>query len=371
MTSTLAAQGDYFESREYPEESHPLRNEFQRDRDRVVHSKYFRRLEYKTQVFVNHLGDNFRTRLTHSIEVAQIARTVARVLGLNEDLTETVALAHDMGHPPFGHAGERALHEKMKGHGGFDHNEQTLRIVTTLEERYPNFSGLNLTRGTVASLQKHSSLPKDAAGIVSHGHCFEAIIVDICDEIAYNNHDIDDGLESGYLTLQQLSEVKLWIENFTAVGLRFPGIKQKIQIRATIREIINQMVSNLIETSRQNIDAAGLTSFSDVLTHNANLETKPLVAFSSEMDERVKELKKFLFRNLYRHADVVRMNERANQIISRIFDFVVSEPKMLPSDYFERIEAMGVERVVADFVAGMTDRYALHWNSEILGSRAT
>ncbi|AFM12202.1 deoxyguanosinetriphosphate triphosphohydrolase [Turneriella parva] len=370
MTSPLAAQGEYFESRQFAEESHPLRNEFQRDRDRVVHSKYFRRLEYKTQVFVNHLGDNFRTRLTHSIEVSQIARTVARVLGLNEDLTETVALAHDLGHPPFGHAGERALHEKMRELGGFDHNEQTLRIVTTLEERYPNFTGLNLTRGTLASLQKHSSLPKDAAGKVSHGHCLEAIIVDMCDEIAYNNHDIDDGLESGHLTLQQLSEVKLWHENYKIVGERYPGIKPKIQIRATIREIINGMVSNLIEASRQNIAAANLDTFEDVLRYNADERAKPLIAFSDKMDAQVKDLKKFLFRNLYRHADVVRMNERANHIISRIFDFVIRDPKMLPADYHERIETMGVERVVADFIAGMTDRYALHWNTEILGAHA-
>lgn len=370
MTANLAAQGEYFESRQYAEESHPLRNEFQRDRDRVVHSKYFRRLEYKTQVFVNHLGDNFRTRLTHSIEVAQIARTVARVLGLNEDLTETVALAHDMGHPPFGHAGERALHEKMRDRGGFDHNEQTLRIVTTLEERYPNFSGLNLTRGTLASLQKHSSLPKDAAGNVSHGHCLEAMIVDTCDEIAYNNHDIDDGLESGHLTLQQLSAVNLWRGNFEDVARQYPAIKPKIQIRATIRQIINSMVSNLIETSRQNIAASGLQSLAEVLQYTADDTAKPLVAFSDTMDQQVKELKQFLFRNLYRHADVVRMNERANHIISRIFDFVIKEPKMLPGDYFERIELMGVERVVADFIAGMTDRYALHWNTEILGAHA-
>lgn len=371
MISPLAAQGEYFESRQFAEESHPLRNEFQRDRDRVVHSKYFRRLEYKTQVFVNHLGDNFRTRLTHSIEVAQIARTVARVLGLNEDLTETVALAHDLGHPPFGHAGERALHEKMRERGGFDHNEQTLRIVTTLEERYPNFAGLNLTRGTIASLQKHSSLPTDAAGKVSHGHCLEALIVDICDEIAYNNHDIDDGLESGHLSLLQLAEVHLWKENFRLVGERHAGIKTKVQIRATIREIINQMVSNLIETSRQNIVEAGLETFEDILQYNADANAKPLIAFSFTMDEHVKELKKFLFRNLYRHADVVRMNERANHIISRIYDFVIRDPKMLPTDYHERIETMGVERVVADFIAGMTDRYALHWNTEILGARAT
>jgi dGTPase len=380
VLSPLAAQGAYFESRVFPEESHPLRNEFQRDRDRVVHSKYFRRLEYKTQVFVNHLGDNFRTRLTHSIEVAQIARTVARTLGLNEDLTETVALAHDMGHPPFGHAGERALHEKMRDHGGFDHNEQTLRIVTSLEERYPAFAGLNLTQGTRASLQKHASLPAgqtDAppsvaasgrAHPVPRGHAFEALIVDICDEIAYNNHDIDDGLDSGHLQLAALGEVDIWRENFGMICNKYPQVKEKIRIRATIRELINSMAGDLIATSQKRISEAGLSTFEDVLVYNANTARLPLISFSDTMDARVKQLKKFLFHHLYRHADVVRMNERATQIIHRIFDFIAADPKMLPADFHERIPETGIERVIADFVAGMTDRYALQWNTEILGS---
>jgi dGTPase len=390
--STLAAQGSYFESRVHAEAPHALRNNFQRDRDRVVHSKYFRRLEYKTQVFVNHLGDNFRTRLTHSIEVAQIARTVARSLALNEDLTETVALAHDLGHPPFGHAGERALHEKMKPHGGFDHNEQTLRILTTLEERYPEFPGLNLTLGTLASLQKHASLPKgfearetspDASP--SHrpdrsqtpasgwahpqprGHCFEALIVDICDEIAYNNHDIDDGLDSGHLQLGMLDEVDIWRENLAAIRKRYPQTRPKIQVRATIRELINQMVGDLIETSSANIAASGLASFDEVVVYNADLSRPGLIAFSPAMDKRVKQLKSFLFHNLYRHAEVVRMNERAGQIIGRIYDFIEADPEMLPEDFRDRIAETGAPRVIADFVAGMTDRYALQWNTEILG----
>ncbi|MBS0618976.1 MAG: deoxyguanosinetriphosphate triphosphohydrolase [Spirochaetes bacterium] len=369
MTSPLAAQGELFESRVFPEVPHNLRTEFQRDRDRVVHSKYFRRLEYKTQVFVNHLGDNFRTRLTHSIEVAQIARTVARTLGLNEDLTETVALAHDLGHPPFGHAGERALHEKMRAHGGFDHNEQTLRIVTHLEERYPAFVGLNLTCGTLASLQKHSSVPVAFGdGAQSGGHCLEAFIVDLCDEIAYNNHDIDDGLESGYLQLAALDTIDIWRENFNGIRKEYPQLREKIVIRATIRELINQMVSDLIENSQNAIRAASLQTFADVLMYNAQPNTAPLIAFSPTMDARVKQLKQFLFKNLYRHAEIVRMNERAAQIIARIFDFVVAEPKMLPEDFYARIGDEGLERVTADFIAGMTDRYALRWNGDILGS---
>jgi dGTPase len=379
----MAAQGEYFESREHPEPTHALRNEFQRDRDRVVHSKYFRRLEYKTQVFVNHLGDNFRTRLTHSIEVAQIARTVARSLSLNEDLTETVALAHDLGHPPFGHAGERALHEEMRDHGGFDHNEQTLRIVTLLEERYPEFPGLNLTRGTVASLQKHATIPRDpgvpeAAGRknlagksgLTGGHALEAHIVDICDEIAYNNHDIDDGLDSGHLNLEMLGAVAIWERHFRATRAKYPSTKVKIIIRTTIRAIINEMVSDLIGNSIREIEKSGVQRFDEVISYNAKLENPPLIAFSSAMDAQVKELKKFLFKNLYRHADVVRMNERAAQIISRIFEFVMADPKMLPAEYHDRIDSLGVERVIADFVAGMTDRYALQWNNEILGTRS-
>ena len=366
----LAAQGIDFEGRIFAEPAHALRSDFQRDRDRVVHSKYFRRLEYKTQVFVNHLGDNFRTRLTHSIEVAQIARTVARSLGLSEDLTETVALAHDMGHPPFGHAGERVLHEKMKQYGGFDHNEQTLRIVTVLEERYPEFAGLNLTRGTLASLQKHATRPKgaDSGDSTPYGHALEALIVDICDEIAYNNHDIDDGLESGHLQLAMLDEVELWRLHIAAVSERYPQVKPKIRIRATIRAMINEMVSNLIENSRQMLAQSGVKNFADVLAYNGSAANPPLIAFSPEMDARVKQLKQFLFKNLYRHADVVRMNERATQIIFRIFDFAKMDPRMLPQDYYDRIEAIGAERVIADFIAGMTDRYALQWNSEILGT---
>jgi len=357
---SLAAGGEYFESRSFSEPTHPLRNEFQRDRDRVVHSKYFRRLEYKTQVFVNHLGDNFRTRLTHSIEVAQVSRTVARALNLNEDLTETVALAHDLGHPPFGHAGERALHEKMKAFGGFDHNEQTLRIVTVLEERYPNFMGLNLTRGTIDSLKKHAHVPT--------GQCLESGLVDICDEIAYNNHDIDDGLESGHLQLAQLDEVQLWRENYSVLAEKYPTVTEKILVRTTIRELVNQMVSDLIENSEAAIRASQIKNFEGILDYSANADNPPLIRYSNTMDARVKELKKFLFRNLYRHAEVVRMNERAQAIIGRIFDFIQSDPKMLPSDYHARVESMGNERVIADFIAGMTDRYALQWNSEILGN---
>ncbi|MBV6492215.1 MAG: Deoxyguanosinetriphosphate triphosphohydrolase-like protein [Turneriella sp.] len=370
MLSPLAAQGPLFESRRFVEKPHPLRNEFQRDRDRVVHSKFFRRLEYKTQVFVNHLGDNFRTRLTHSIEVAQISRTVARALLLNEDLTETVALAHDLGHPPFGHAGERTLHEKMREHGGFDHNEQTLRIVTELEERYPEFKGLNLTEGTLSSLQKHKTQPhdfKNAPDNSRRGHCLEALIVDVCDEIAYNNHDIDDGLESGYLSQEMLDGVEIWRIHFIEAKNKYPHAKNKILIRTTIRTMINSMVVDLINASKRAIDAARVKNIEEVVGYTAIRENPPLITFSGLMDKRVKELKHFLFRNLYRHADVVRMNERAALVLSRIYDFIAADPKMLPRDFYERTEEESRPRVIADFIAGMTDRYALEWNHDILG----
>lgn len=370
--SFLAAQGAAAENRVYEEVPHALRTPFQRDRDRVIHSKAFRRLEYKTQVFVNHWGDNFRTRLTHSIEVAQVARTVARSLGLSEDLTETVALAHDLGHPPFGHAGERALHDKMKEYGGFDHNEQTLRVLTLLEEHYPQFNGLNLTRATLRSLQKHASQPAGFADETTaeskQGHFLEALLVDICDEIAYNSHDIDDGIESGYLSLSQLEKNALWKEYFQRTEKRYVNSSQKILVRSTIRALINGMVSDLIEHSRGTLESAGLNNLSELLDYTGDLNKPPLIAYSSGMEERVKELKIFLFHNLYRHAEVVKMNERAAHIVSRIFDFVSQEPRMLPEEYFARIDIFGKERVVADFIAGMTDRYAMRWNNEILGS---
>ena len=359
----LAAQGIEFEKRAFAEAPPLSRTEFQRDRDRVVHSKYFRRLEYKTQVFVNHLGDNFRTRLTHSIEVAQIARTVARALKLNEDLTETVALAHDLGHPPFGHAGERALHEKMKQYGGFDHNEQTLRIVTELEERYPDFNGLNLTHGTLMSLPKHKTQPLGIGenNNARQGHCLEALIVDICDEIAYNNHDIDDGLESEHLSLAMLDSVEIWRTHFAAAQKKDPQTQEKILVRTTIRRMINAMVEDLIYTTEKNLERAGIKNFATLLVYTGDKKNPPLVCFSNVLDAQVKALKQFLFRYLYRHADVVQMNERAVITLSHIFDVIMDNPRLLPPDFYERTKDVDTPRVIADFIAGMTDRYALEW----------
>lgn len=361
MLAQYAVANNRLSEREHEEPGHEYRSAFQRDRDRIVHSKAFRRLEYKTQVFVNHLGDNFRTRLTHSIEVSQIARTVSRSLNLNEDLTETLALAHDLGHPPFGHAGERGLHRLMKNHGGFDHNEQSLRIVTRLERRYPLFDGLNLTQATRLGLQKHTP-PQGSS------HFLECQVVDLCDEIAYNNHDLDDGLDSGYLNLEDLSSISLWKRLWEQVNAEFSEIDQTVAIRHTIRGLINLMVSDLIENVKENLRRHNIETFEDVLAYGEGEESPtPLVSFSEPLRSEVIQLKKYLFRNLYRHAEVVTMNARAEEIVSRLFGFFTGNIEIMPQEYFNRDDQDDHYRIVADFIAGMTDRYALHWNRKILG----
>ncbi len=342
--------------REYKEPNHPLRSPFQRDRDRIVHSKAFRRLEYKTQVFVNHLGDNFRTRLTHSIEVAQISRSVARILCLNEDLVEAIALAHDIGHPPFGHAGERVLNHFMKSHGGFDHNEQTLRTVTALEERYPGFPGLNLTEATRLGLQKHNKLP------MGHGHSLEAQIVNICDEIAYNNHDLDDGLDSRLLSLKQLEEVNLWKESWRTTNKQYPATSTKIKIRYSIRCLVNQMVMNLVEQTKKNITIFKIKTFKDVMNFQVKYdEGVSAVGFSEDFLHPLLNLKKFLQKNLYRHPKVEKMNLEARKIIEKLFTHFIQNKESLPEEYQARITLTGLHKTVCDFIAGMTDRYAMHW----------
>lgn len=347
-----AAQEKILGNRNYPEKPHPYRSEFQRDRDRIVHSRAFRRLEYKTQVFVNHLGDNYRTRLTHSIEVSQISRSVTRALGINEDLTETIALAHDLGHPPFGHAGEKALHHLMTEHNGFDHNEQTLRIVEKLESRYPEHEGLNLTEGTLMGLQKHSRLPRGMS------HTIEAQVVDICDEIAYNNHDLDDGIDSGFLQMKHLSEVELWNTHWETTLERFPDANPSVQVRFTIRNIINAMVTNLIETTKSNIETFHIQTLNDVLKFQENYPEKQLVSLSQDMKTTVVQLKKFLMRSLYRHPEVLKMSERANRITETLFKYFYSHPDKLPPEYRSDFDQVHPYRAVADFIAGMTDRYA-------------
>ncbi len=350
--------------RRFPEPAPGSRTEFQRDRDRIVHSTAFRRLEYKTQVFVNHEGDLFRTRLTHSIEVAQIARSCARNLRLNEDLVEAISLAHDLGHTPFGHAGQDELNSCMKDFGGFEHNLQSLRVVDDLEQHYGAFDGLNLTFETREGILKHCSLP-NARQLGAIGQRFidkkqpglEAQLANLADEIAYNNHDIDDGLRSGLLTLAQLGEVDFFARHQREAELAYPGITGRRAINETVRRMINTLIVDLIRSSQANIAAIDPKSIDDV--RNA----PPLIAFSEPMQQEAAILKRFLRQNLYRHYQVNRMTSKARRIIAELFAAFNAQPNLLPPDY----QVGGADddacrrqaRQVADYIAGMTDRYAM------------
>ena len=342
------------------------RSEYQRDRDRIVHSAAFRRLEYKTQVFVNHEGDMFRTRLTHSIEVAQIGRSIARVLAINEDLTESIALAHDLGHTPFGHAGQDALNHCMRDHGGFEHNLQSLRVVDELEERYAEFSGLNLTFETREGILKHCSV-KRAAELGDVGRRFiegrqpglEAQLVNLADGIAYNNHDIDDGLRSGLLTIEQLSEVHLFQEQFMLVNASYPTLPERRVIHEVVRRMINRQVTDLIETSMECIAALSPRNIEEVRDAG-----QALIVFSEKMNGHNQQLKRFLRQHLYQHYKVRRMSTKAERIISSLFNAFMDDPRLLPPDYYHRLEQVerqddGRARIVADYIAGMTDRFAI------------
>ncbi|MFQ5486915.1 MAG: deoxyguanosinetriphosphate triphosphohydrolase [Gammaproteobacteria bacterium] len=354
--------------RRFAEDVPAYRSEYQRDRDRIVHSAAFRRLEYKTQVFVNHEGDMYRTRLTHSLEVAQIGRSVARVLGLNEDLTESIALAHDLGHTPFGHAGQDALNRCMQDYGGFEHNLQSLRVVDELEERYADFSGLNLTYETREGILKHCS-PAVAATLGALGVRFlqrhqpslEAQLTNLADEIAYNNHDVDDGLRAGFISIEQLCEVRLFQEQYEAVRQIHPHLSGRRVIHEVVRRMINRQVTDLVESSRERIRAVAPDSIEMVRAAPA-----PLIGFSDEMLHMNRELKRFLRQALYRHYRVRRMSAKAERIVSTLFEAFMTDPPLLPPAYhhkLRRLEAVddvaGRARVVADYVAGMTDRFAI------------
>ena len=335
------------------------RGEFQRDRDRIVHCTAFRRLEYKTQVFVNHEGDLFRTRLTHSIEVAQITRSIARALRLNEDLAEAVALSHDLGHTPFGHAGQEALNGCMKDFGGFEHNLQSLRIVDVLEESYAEFNGLNLLHETREGILKHCS-QKNAERLGEIGRRFidgrqpslEAQLANLADEIAYNNHDVDDGLRSGLITLEQLENVSIFARNRRIVEQRYPGLAGRRLIHETIRRMINLMAVDLIEQTRNNIDEAGVGSLDDVRA------APRLVAYSAELIPELRVLKTFLRDNLYHHYQVLRMTDKARRIIQDLFAAFMNDPRLLPPQYLQMTK-VDKPRAIADYIAGMTDRYAM------------
>lgn len=340
----------------YPEAEHDYRTAFQRDRDRIVHTTAFRRLEYKTQVFVNYEGDHYRTRLTHTIETAQIARTIARALMVNEDLTEAIALAHDLGHTPFGHAGETALHEIMQGHGGFNHNAQSLRLVEELEQRYPAFPGLNLTWEAREGIVKHTTAydATDARGYEPElCASLEAQIVNAADEIAYNAHDLDDGLRSELIPPAALAGIAVWEEVCARIGASPEALGQMDRRRA-IRELINTEVSDLLDASQQGLEQQGVDSPEAARRQPANL-----VRFSPEMAEKNGELRRFLRTNLYRHYRVMRMAVKAQRLVGELFQAYLAEPSQLPQATQRRLPKEDPYRVVCDYVAGMTDRFAL------------
>ncbi len=352
--------------RAYDEAAPAYRGAFQRDRDRIIHSAAFRRLEYKTQVFVNHEGDMFRTRLTHSIEVAQISRTIARALGLNEDLVEAIALAHDLGHTPFGHAGQDALNACLRDHGGFEHNLQSLRVVEVLEERYADFPGLNLTYETREGILKHCSRA-NARRLGPLGERFldggqpslEAQVANLADEIAYNNHDVDDGLRAGLLDVETLSAAAFFREQHEVVLARRPDLSGRKAVHETIRAMINRQATDLLETSRAAIEAARPGSADDVRGRH-----EPLIRFSASMFEQHRELKRLLRRRLYHHYRVHRMSMKTQRIVKALFEVFFDDSRSLPHDVQRRIEERGGgeperARVVADYVAGMTDRFAI------------
>jgi len=359
--------------RQYVEEiPDHYRNEYQRDRDRILHSSAFRRLEYKTQVFINHEGDLFRTRLTHSLEVAQLGRTVARALRLNEDLVEAIALAHDLGHTPFGHAGQDCLNQCMKNYGGFEHNLQALRIVDELEDKYPKFRGLNLMFETREGILKQCT-PKQAKTLGAVAARFsregqaapatlEAQIVNLCDEIAYNNHDIDDGLRAKLISLRQLLGYELFEQHYVAVSKQWGDISQRKIVYETIRRMIGAQINNVIETSQAHLDALQPKSVEDV-----RLKDEPMITVSALMYQKMLDLKQFLRTQLYTHYRVQRMAYKAHHIIKRLFEVFHANPSLLPLEAQIEVQRLqqqlgndvGRAMAVADYIAGMTDRFAI------------
>ena len=365
--AAYAARQETSRGRRYAEPPPGYRSEYDRDRDRIIHSTAFRRLTYKTQVFVYDEGDLYRTRLTHSLEVAQIARSVARVLGLNEPLTEAVALAHDLGHTPFGHAGQDALNAAMGPYGGFEHNLQSLRVVDLLEERYADFPGLNLTWEAREGILKHCS-QKNARVLGDLGRRFldrtqpslEAQLVDVADGIAYNNHDVDDGLRSGLLGLDELRETALFRRHSETVLAAHPDLPLRRLIHETVRRMMNALITDLIETSRKRIEAASPKSVDDVRAQH-----KPLIGFGEEMAGHTTELKRFLHQRLYEHPRVRQMTDNAARMVESLFRAYFGDVSKMPAEFTDKAGKEekqkgepGRARIVADYIAGMTDRYA-------------
>ena len=342
--------------RRHPETEHPLRTVYQRDRDRIVHSTAFRRLEYKTQVFVNHEGDHYRTRLTHTLEVSQISRTIARIMGLNEDLVEAIALAHDLGHTPFGHSGEEELNECMRDHGGFEHNRHGLRVVDYLEMRYPQFRGLNLSYEVREGVAKHTTRhdrPTIAEFDDAAQPVLEAQAVEVADEIAYNNHDLDDGLAAGMLTAEQLEQLEAWGRAAELLDRHQPNLNPKVRERQIIIHLINMQVTDLVENTTSRIRDRDVRNVDDVRAAGHRL-----FAHSPEVERPKRELEAFLFEKVYHHSRVVRMMAKATRFIRAIFEAYVGDERQLPDEQREAARTDGLHRVICDYIAGMTDRFA-------------
>jgi dGTPase len=373
----FAAHDASSRGRRHPEPPPEYRSEFQRDRDRIIHSNAFRRLVYKTQVFVNHEGDLYRTRVTHSIEVAQVARSIARALHLNEPLIEAISLAHDLGHTPFGHAGQDALNKCMRDYGGFEHNLQSLRVVDTLEERYAEFAGLNLTFECREGILKHCSARKarelgdvGERFLKRHQPGLEAQIANLSDEIAYNNHDVDDGLRAGLIDVAALSDVRLFRRQHEKVTRQYPGLGERRLIHEILRRMINYVVVDLIRTTQERLDAASPASIDDV-----RRRAKPLAGMSDEVREEHLELKKFLNEHLYRHYKVLRMTTKSRRVLTELFDAFMDDVNLMPTEHRDAAHRAkqshgdaGRARTVADYIAGMTDRYAILEHRRIFDS---
>lgn len=357
ILAPYAMKAGHTRGRAYADDEHPYRTPYQKDRDRIIHTTAFRRLEYKTQVFINYEGDYYRTRLTHTLEAAQIGRTVARALRLNEELAEAITLAHDLGHTPFGHSGEEVLNELMTRHGGFNHNEQTLRIVTELERRYPDFPGLNLTWEVREGIIKHETDYDyvESTDTEYEPHLrptLEAQVVNFCDEIAYNTHDLDDGLRSGVLSYEQVQEADLDLWKMAHALVDAPW--GELTRHRLIRKLINILVTDLIMETERRIKKYDVQSVEDVRNFDGLL-----VGFSDEVYEKNRQLKQFLFDNMYRHHRVIRMAFKSKRVVRDLFDAYVSDPELLPAETQRHLPSATAHRVVADYIAGMTDRYAL------------
>jgi len=342
--------------RQHKEKEHPYRTRFQRDRDRVIHSSAFRRLEYKTQVFVYHEGDYYRTRLTHSMEVAQIARSICKSMQLNEDLAESIALSHDLGHPPFGHTGQKILNGLLKNHGGFEHNKQGLRVVRLLEKRYPEFSGLNLTWELQEGISKHSTDTENPIMRVK-GYNFpslEAQVVDCADGIAYNAHDLDDGITSELLNLEQVRKLALWREHEKDLDLKYKNLDFKLKKYQVVRQIINDLISDFRKTTLKNLKASKIQSVDDV-----RCAKKRMAGFSALMSKKNGELKKFLHKNLYNHRKVKRMEFKSEMCLTGLFNAFTSNSALLPETVERDGDYDSLQRRICDYISGMTDRYAI------------